>query len=173
MSKPADWAFAYARQAAADFHAWGLAERHPRGVAAGCHQLQLLQMACEKLCKARRILGGSPPADLQRSHGYIEGPLPEIMKREIIHSGQDPKRMQGVLKLVRHLAGEIEILNPSMDRGGRRPDNCEYPWEAGDQVVSPLDWTFAPLRLITVPAGRTFLKLLCGAIDRVLDESRH
>lgn len=173
MSEPADWAFAYARQADADFRAWELYERHPEAVAAGCHKLLFLQVACEKLCKSRLIIGGSRPADLQRGHGDIEGPLPEVIKREIILTGQDPERMKGVMTLVRHLAGEIEILNPSMDRDGRRLDNCEYPWESGDRVMSPLDWTFPPLRLATAPAGRTFIKLLRGAIDRILDELGH
>jgi hypothetical protein len=47
--------------------------------------------------------------------------------------------MQGVLTLVRHLVEEIEVLNPSVRRNGQRPDNCEYPREAGEQVVSPLN----------------------------------
>lgn len=172
MSEPEDWAFAYARQADADFRAWELYERYPESAAAGCHKLLFLQMACEKLCKARLIIGGSRPADLRRGHGYIEGPLPEVIKREIILSGRAPERMLGVMKLVRHLAGEIEILNPAIDRDGRRPDNCEYPWEFGGRVISPLDWAFTPLRLVTEPAGRTFVKLLRRSIDRILEELR-
>jgi hypothetical protein len=78
--------------------------------------------------------------------------------------------MRGVLTLVRHLAGEIEVLNPAVRRDENRPDNCEYPWEAGDQVISPLDWTFPPLRLVTVPGGPMFIKLLKGAIDRIIGE---
>jgi hypothetical protein len=84
--------------------------------------------------------------------------------------GGNLNRMRVVLVLVRHLAEEIEVLNPAERRDGRRPDNCEYPWEAGNQVVSPLEWSFNPLRLCTVPAGRTFIKLLRGAIDRIIDE---
>jgi hypothetical protein len=76
--------------------------------------------------------------------------------------------MQGVLTQVRHLANEIELLNPAVRRDGRRPDNCEYPWETGDRVISPLDWSFHPLRLCTAPAGRTFLKLLRESINRIL-----
>src|SRR5437588_28014 len=70
MSEPADWALAYARQAKADFRAWELYEQHPEAVAAGCHKLLFLQMACEKLCKAYLIRAGTPPAALQTSHGY-------------------------------------------------------------------------------------------------------
>jgi hypothetical protein len=71
MSEPADWALAYARQAHADFRAWELYEQHPEAVAAECHKLLFLQMACEKLCKAYLIRAGTPPEALQTSHGYI------------------------------------------------------------------------------------------------------
>ncbi|MDB5350931.1 MAG: hypothetical protein JWN86_2178 [Planctomycetota bacterium] len=170
MSEPTDWALAYARQADADFRAWELCETHPEAVAAECHKLLFLQMACEKLCKAHLIRGGTVPQDLQSSHGYIEKPLPLVMRQQIIHLGQNPKKMQSVLTLCRHLAGEIEVLNPAMRRDGQRPDNCEYPWEAGDRVISPLTWSFQALRLCTVSAGRTFVKLLRGAIDRIINE---
>src|SRR4051794_9996277 len=150
MSEPADWALAFARQGDADFKAWELYEQHPGAVAAECHKLLFLQMACEKLCKAYLITVGTPPEVLQASHGYIANPLPIVIRQEIIDSGQNPKRMRGVLTLVRHLSGEIEVLNPAVRRDGQRPDNCEYPWETGGRIVSPLDWTFQPLRLLAV-----------------------
>jgi hypothetical protein len=103
MSQPVDWALAYAQQAKADFRAWELYEQHPEAVVAECHQLLFLQMACEKLCKAHLIQGGTPTEALR----------------------------------------------------------------------SPLNWNFHPLRLCNVPAGRTFLKLLRRAIDRIITELEH
>jgi hypothetical protein len=173
MSQPADWALAYAQQAKADFRAWELYEQHPEAVVAECHQLLFLQIACEKLCKAHLIQGGTPTEALRASHGYIANPLPIVIKQQIIFMRRNLNGMQGVLTLVRHLAEEIEVLNPSVRRDGQRPDNCEYPWEAGEQVVSPLNWSFHPLRLCNVPAGRTFIKLLRRAIDRIIDELEH
>jgi hypothetical protein len=170
LSQPTDWALAYARQADADFKAWELYEQHPEAVAAECHKLLFLQMACEKLCKAHLIQAGTSPEFLQASHGYIANPLPIVIKQEIISTGQSPKKMQGLLTLVRHLAEEIEVLNPAVRRDGQREDNCEYPWEAGDEIRSPLDWTFHPLRLVTVRGGPTFIKLLRGAINRIVNE---
>src|SRR4051794_10294354 len=155
MSEPADWALAFARQGDADFRAWELYERHPEAVAAECHKLLFLQMACEKLRKAYLIRAGAQPGDLQGSHGYTAKHLPSVIRQELIESGQDLGRMQGVLTLARQLAGEIELLNPAVRRGGVRQDNCEYPWEAGDHVISPLDWTFQPLRLVAVRGGPT------------------
>jgi hypothetical protein len=127
-------------------------------------------MACEKLCKAYLIRAGTQPELLQASHGYIAKPLPLIVRQYILDSGQDPRRMGRFLTLVRQLAGEIELLNPAVRRDGLRPDNCEYPWEAGEKVISPLDWTFHPLRLVTVPGGPTFIKILKGAIGQLVEE---
>jgi hypothetical protein len=170
MSGSADWALAYARQAAADFRAWELYEQHPEAVAAECHKLLFLQMACEKLCKAHLIRTGAEPEDVRRKHGSIGKHLRTIIREQIIHTGQDPRKVRGLLTLVGHLAEEIEVLNPAMKRGERRPDNCEHPWEAGDRVISPLDWPFHPLRLVTARGGPTFIKLLKGSIERIIKE---
>ncbi|MDX2037685.1 MAG: hypothetical protein SFX72_13625 [Isosphaeraceae bacterium] len=127
-------------------------------------------MACEKLCKAHLIKTGARPRDLQASHAYTRKHLPIVIRQEITASGQDLKRMQSVMTLTRHLAAEVELLNPAVNLGGVRPDNCEYPWESGDTVISPLDWTFHPLELVAVRGGPTFIKLLKGAIARTLEE---
>jgi hypothetical protein len=170
LNGPSAWALGYARQADADFRAWEFYEGHWEAVVADCHKLLFLQMACEKLCKAHLIQAGASPDSLQASHGYVGKPLPNIVRQQIIYLKQNLNGMQGVLTMVRHLAREIELLNPAVKRGGSRPDNCEYPWEFGGRVISPLDWDFAPLRLCTEPAGRTFVKLLRGAIDGLLLE---
>lgn len=170
MSNPADWALAYARQAEADLRAWELYQQHPEACAAECHRLLLLQMACEKLCKAHLIRSGTPPSALQASHGYVANPLPKVIEQFIVTTGQGPRKFRGVLPLIRHLAREIEMLSPAVRRDGRRPDNCEYPWEAGDRVISPLNWTFYPSHLVATPGGPVFIKLLKGAIRRILGE---
>ena len=66
-----------------DFVAWELYEKHPEAVAAECHKLHFLQMACEKLCKAHLIQRGTPPRDLQGSHGYIANPLPVVIREQM------------------------------------------------------------------------------------------
>jgi hypothetical protein len=168
MADIADWATAFARQADADFRGWELAQKSPESIAAECHKLLLLQMACEKLCKAHLLRTGTPLDSIRTSHAYIANPLPIVLKQQILHMGQDPGRMKGIFEKLRRLAAEVEILNPAVERDGRRPDNCEYPWEYGGRVISPLDWGFAASRLCTEPAGRLFLKLIRGAIDRLL-----
>lgn len=168
MSRPEDWAREYARQADADFRAWDLYQRHPESVAAECHKLLYLQMACEKLCKAHLIRRGSSPEALRVSHGYIAKPLPVIIKQEISFRKRNLRKMAWLVSHIAHLAREIELLNPAVQRAGHRPDNCEYPWESAGKVISPLDHSFPLLNLIVAPAGRTLLKLLRSAIDRNL-----
>jgi hypothetical protein len=149
--------------------AWDYHEKHAKALAAECHKLLFLQMACEKLCKAYLIRMGTSPGSLQTSHGYLAGPLPAIIRQQILDRKRSLRGMRGFLRDVRHLAHEIEVLNPAVDRDGQRPDNCEYPWEDQNGAVhSPLDWSFPVSRLCTAAAGRTFLKLLREAIDGLL-----
>jgi hypothetical protein len=169
MATPAQWAGGYARQAHADFRAWqaieGNDDVHP------CHRMQFLQMACEKLCKARLIDGGTPPEALQTSHGYVANPLPLIIRAQLEFMGENLRARTGLLNFTRHLAAEIEVTNPAVDRNGQRPDNCEYPWEDDRQILhSPLDWQFNPLRLLRDRFGPSFVKVLKLAIDRALQE---
>jgi hypothetical protein len=167
MATDAEWALGYARQADADFRTWEALQI--RSDVAACHKLLFLQMACEKLCKAHLIQAGTSASQVQASHGYIANPLPVVIRQQIARLKPDMKGMQGVLIFARHIANEIELLNPAIDRDGRRPDNCEYPWEDGNYAIrSPLDWTFAPSRLLTQRYGVTFLKLLRAAITDLL-----
>jgi hypothetical protein len=108
-------------------------------------------------------------AALQSSHGYVAHPLPVVIRDQLLFIGYNLMGMAGVLVFTRHIANEIEVLNPACYRNGQRPDNCEYPWEDGNLVLrSPLDWSFSPSQLLLAPHGRTFLKLVRGAISRLL-----
>ena len=165
-----EWARAFIRQADADFTAYELYEKYPDSLAAECHKLQFLQMACEKACKAFVLISGiHAPDDVQASHGYIRKHLPTIIKQEMSFSIQNHKALMRPYQNIRLLAGEIEKLNPSVDRD-QRPENCEYPWASGDDIRSPLDWQFEATKLLTVPSGRTFLKTFRLAINRLLND---
>src|SRR6185312_13020935 len=84
MTDSAKWAVGFARQADADFRGWELFEQHPQAVAAPCHKLLFLQMACEKLCKAYLLRANiCSPATVQTSHGFIAKHLPMIVRQEI------------------------------------------------------------------------------------------
>lgn len=162
------WMRGYARQADADLRAYELYGRHPEALASECHKLLFLQMGCEKVGKAYLILGGADPQALQGSHAYIAKPLPQILRQQMVREGRDSRKLEGLFLKFKQIAKEIELLNPSIDRGGKRSENCEYPWEIGGQVVSPLDYQFEVSRLILLPAGVTFRKQLRQAIDIIL-----
>ncbi|MBW3595700.1 MAG: hypothetical protein KY475_00330 [Planctomycetes bacterium] len=169
MIASADWMREFARQADADLKAWEKYEQHPEALAAECHKMLFLQMACEKTCKAHLIQAGADPEALQKSHGYTAKQLPIVIRQQIVFAKKSIKGMEWVVRHVKLLAEEIDVLHPAVDRDGHRPDNCEYPWPAGETLRSPLDWTFQPSGLCTAKAGRTFLKLLRAAIDRILE----
>jgi hypothetical protein len=169
MASPAEWARGYARQAHADFQTWQALEGNED--VQPCHRMLFLQMCCEKLCKARLIDGGTPPAALQTSHGYVATPLPIVIRAQLEYMGQDLRARAGLLQFTRQLAAEIEVMNPAVDRNGLRPDNCEYPWEDGLQALhSPLDWNFNPLHMLTWNFGLSFVKVLRAAINRAMEE---
>jgi len=167
MSTPQDWARAFARQALADWSAWSLLQQEES--VPDCHRLMFLQMACEKLAKGYLCAAGAEPNALQSSHGYIAKNIPIILRQQLALLGQDDARGAWVVRHSRHIAREVEMLAPVIRRGGQRPDNCEFPWEDDAGTLhSPLDWSFAPSRLLIAPAGRTFLKIIHDAIRALL-----
>lgn len=166
MADHAAWAVAYARQARADFETY---ETLLDLSVPDCHRLQFLQMACEKLSKSHLCANKGNLADLQKSHAYIAGTLPVVVRQQVlwVRLGAGPARIAN--KFVRHFAPEIELVSPTVTRNGARPDNCEYPWEdENSQLHVPLDWSFTPSQLLLMPSARTVLKLIKGAINRLV-----
>ena len=167
MADHTAWAVGYARQARVDFRTF---EKLQETSAPECHKLQFLHMACEKLVKAHLCAGRTHPADLQSSHAYVAGTLPVVLRQQARFVNYEGPAARMTLRRARLLASEIDVVAPAVTRNGQRPDNCEYPWEdAGAQLHVPLDWTFAPSELLVQCAGRTALKLIVGAIDRLLE----
>lgn len=161
------WQHAYAVQAKADFAASNILRQSPS--LPQCLSLHCLQMACEKLCKSYLCSQKVEPRFLQASHAYTTKNLPEMFLRQRESLGLRSLRQYSTLmKQVRNLAREIELLAPTVDNQ-RRPDNCEYPWEDGaGNVVVPAEYSFAALSLLTEPAGQELLKILPFAIDELL-----
>lgn len=168
MSRADGWTTGFARQAEADFKTWQVlraTETVPQ-----CHRLMFLQMACEKVTKAYLCDKGADPAQIQASHAYIEKTLPVMIRQQAGYSGLKPSLGTSVFHASKRISREIELLSPAVRDGGRRPDNCEYPWEdQAGRVHAPLDWTFSASQLIDQPVGRTFLKLVGEAIKRLVN----
>jgi hypothetical protein len=174
MATVKEWSNSYALQAKADFMTYQALESLRSEAVIGwsipiCHKLLFLQMACEKLAKAHLCTRGTAPASLQASHAYISKVLPVVIRQEMVAVNFRGKSAKSLGIFAGHIAQEIEMLAPSVRRGGQRPDNCEYPWEdAEGSLHAPLSWTFSSAQLIALPAGRSMLKLIQSAIDRLM-----
>lgn len=169
MAEGTQWAVAYARQADADFQTFQRLQDLP---VPECHRLLFLQMACEKLVKSHLCGQGTNPADVQASHAYVAKSLPVVLRQQAVFVNYRGSKAEATLTNAKHLAKEIELLAPAVKRGGQRPDNCEYPWEDSDGFVrTPLHWSFYPSELLAKPAGRSILKLIRGAINRLLQDA--
>ena len=170
MATAADWSRAFAAQALADFDAFDALRGKPRLPI--CQRLHFLQMACEKLAKARLCDAGSNPEDLQSSHAYIAKNLPIVLQQELFLSSGDVTRFRWLLGKCNALAREIELLSPAVKDAGRRRANCEYPWldAATDRVLVPAQYAFPNLSLITDPTHTraVLLKLIRASIVRLL-----
>jgi hypothetical protein len=165
-----DWARAFAKQAGADFDCWSQVS-DPGNPLPQCHKLLFLQMACEKLGKAHAYKSNIVPEDIQTSHLYCAKYIPQIVRQILIERRKPPKQREFVISHSRRIAREIELLNPSVNDGGGRPDNCEYPWVDAKNILRvPCESTFLPSRLVIDANGRNFLKIVELAIDKLLDQ---
>lgn len=165
MATAAEWSVGYARQARADFAAW---DRLDTGSVPYCQRLHFLQMAGEKLSKAHLCAGGTDPAALQSSHGYTARQLPLIVRRQLELDRMKPGFIRDIVKAARRIAREIELLAPSVNDDGRRPDNCEYPWEDGTgRMWIPAEFTFPLQALLRERHGRTILKTIRRAVEHL------
>ena len=166
MPTPSEWSVAYARQSQADYEAWDvLRSQH----LPSCESLHCLQMACEKLAKSYLCASGTLPTNLQSSHAYTAKQLPLIVRHLLDMENARPGLARDLLHFTKRAAREIELLSPSVEDDGRRPDNCEYPWQdASGQIRLPVDYSFPIEQLLQERHGRTLLKLIRTAIRRLL-----
>ena len=158
------WALAYAQQSASDFAVFRLLNattEYPR-----CHALHYLQMATEKIAKAYRFRDTDTSiAPLLTKHTafskFFQNFLksPEIKKR---YGGREAQ-LRETIKACTKLAREVEQLAPAVDRS-ESPENAEYPWIHGDQIITPCEHSYPNLSLLNAPSGRKFLVLIEIAI---------
>ena len=158
------WALAYVKQGGSDFAMYQRLSAMPEVEV--CHPLHYLQMAGEKIAKAYRFRDTDTPDErLTTEHvafsQFIESYLgsPEMKQR---YAGKHEK-LREIVKLARKLAREIEKLAPAVDREAS-PANAEYPWLDDGRVITPCEFAYPNLTLLTEPGGRTFLRLLEMAI---------
>ncbi len=125
-----------------------------------CHELHYLQMVCEKLAKAYRLLDTKAAVDeLVSKHTgfatFVGAFFLGALKDEYLERTRSSRASS--------LAREIEKLAPAIDRADA-PENAEYPWQRDGKIVAPCTYEFPSLELLRQPGGRAFLNL----IDRAL-----
>jgi len=159
------WAAGFAAQSRSDWQVYGRLAADDQIPA--CHELHYLQMACEKIAKAYRCRDTTANLEdlLKRHVGFAKfmGSFLASPSIKEAYRGRDAQLRQ-VAKLARALAREIEKLAPAVDRADS-PENAEYPWEAGEEVITPCQYSYPRLSLLVSPGGRTLLKLLARAIQ--------
>lgn len=159
------WAGAFALQSRSDWQVYNLLAGEP--LLPDCHELHYLQMACEKIAKAYRCRDTTADfVDLLKRHvGFTKfmGSFLSSPSIKEAYRGRDAQ-LREISRFARGLAREIEKLAPAVDRAGA-PENAEYPWESGDKVTSPCQYSYPRLSLLTSAGGRTLLKLIDKAIQ--------
>ena len=162
-----NWSRAYAEHSVADWQAYDALCRAGNGVK-HCEKLHLLQMACEKLCKAHLLKAGKPGFN-RKTHKCIAKTLPLIVRDYCGHQGPGYKKIGASgspLQLARKLSGRIEALTPSSDE---MAPNAEYPWRntIGD-LFTPANHDFQDLADLHAPKRVALIKLLKSAADAIL-----
>jgi hypothetical protein len=160
-----DWAAAYYRQAAAEWDFFREVQARPD--VAPCFALHLLQMATEKLAKAYRFRDTTTAeAVLLSSHVGFAAFLNNFLHSPPIHRAYANRSEQ--LALLRHRCGHlarlVEQLAPAVG-GPTRPENTEYPWDDGGDVVAPVDFAFPNLDLRNGPHARALLNFIQLAFE--------
>lgn len=159
------WAAAFAAQSRSDWQVYDHLAAEPEIPA--CHHLHYLQMACEKIAKAYRCRDRSVNLEelLKRHVGFAKfmGSFLASPSMKEAYRGR-VAQLREVARLARALSREIEKLAPAVDRSAS-PENAEYPWDSGEEVISPCQYSYPRLSLLTSPGGRTLLKLVARAIQ--------
>ena len=167
------WRLAFARQARSDREVYETLCRMP-GLPV-CHRLHYVQMFLEKLCKSflwstHDPTRGSP--EFLTSHNVVVKVLPALVRKYCLRNklaSMNPQEFQEL----RDICRQIDLLSPSVNDDGRRPDNAEYPWAAMVKgmpaVCAPSEWDFPIQSRLNSPLGRVFLKSAGAILQSLLE----
>lgn len=175
MPIPTQWRKAYARQAISDLEVYEFLSLQRRLPA--CHRLHYLQMYLEKVAKAYAWPTDAKcreQTSLGSGHSYVAKLVPRIFMEGFRR--QEGRNPSGSLqKRIRELCREIDLLQPAADDGGKRPDNCEYPWNVCDNlgnasdVESPTEFPFQILDSKYRADLQTLMKVIGPEVRRLAE----
>lgn len=161
------WSRAYAIQAAADWKAYEVLCQAGQDLPK-CERLHLLQMACEKLCKAHLMMDGKSGFN-PKTHQCIRKVLPAVIRHHLKPKGSIRKQLKNgsgsIVELAGTLAPNIESLAPLSDGH----PNSEYPWQDGDSKIwIPAEHDFQALEDLRKPNGIELVKALKSATHGII-----
>jgi hypothetical protein len=159
------WADGYFAQASAD---WAMfREVRLRADVPASYALHYLQMATEKLAKAYRFRNTTASAEtLLTSHVGFDAFMRAFLQSQQVHRMYNSRTAQ--LAAIRRGCGQlarlVEQLAPAVG-GVARPENAEYPWAQGEEVIVPVQYSFPSLDLRRHPHARAFLSFIQLAFE--------
>jgi hypothetical protein len=158
------FAVAFLAQARSDWRVYQ--QLAAAGELPACHALHYLQMACEKISKAYRLrdTGGTFDEITSRHTGFGKFINAFLRSPTLLadYHGRTA-RHRAMCSSAAKFAREIEKLAPAVDRA-TSPENAEYPWLRGGRVLTPCEYTYPALSLLSEPGGRAFLRLVGRAL---------
>lgn len=114
---------------------------------------------------------GIDPISIQSSHAYTAKNLALAVQTRLRSQSLTKKRLAAIVRHVKHLAREIELLSPAVDAGGQRLDNCEYPWLLNNGSIRvPAEHRFLLVELLKQANSRSALRMIEDAIEHYANE---
>jgi hypothetical protein len=125
-----------------------------------CHALHYLQMATEKLAKAKAWKNGPIGESHVAFGGFLKGLKSQRhIQKQLGYEGKNASWMY-LIKKCGPLAKEVEDLAPAVAKDGPNP---EYPWPRAAPRSTPAEFEFGIwAKLHGTPNGNQFLKLVGG-----------
>ena len=137
-----DWRTGYLRQAKADYDLFQrLANEQELN---SCYRLHLLQMATEKLAKGLLTLPGA--ARYPSTHDAFVNFVTVAKTRRDVRLACGFSRRDAYAAYIDSLRPQAQAVEDLSPEGEDHP-NPEYPWVAGGNVISPLDYPFREIDL--------------------------
>jgi len=167
MADAKDWRRAFAIQAKADLTVRDVLCLRPE--VEECQQFHYLQMACEKLVKAHLFTQADVPKYVFTRHAVVAKHLPRIVG-EYYRRWKRKPLPHAMMRRMKALSREIELLAPAVKDAGRKQQNCEYPWEGPQRIVRcPAMDRCTSINLNRDYEGRLLLQLLPEIVGELCD----
>ena len=146
-------------QARSDYQVFAiLTEKWKKSNLPACHALHYLQMATEKLAKARFWKHGRTGMTHRVFKSFFETLPSDPRAQKAAGYGGKNEQWKAIIRASTQFAEAIQELVPRQENQGPNP---EYPWPPDEPVTAPVEFKFRIWHDLQESAkGRKFLKLV-------------